>query len=126
MSSLAIQTQTLFRTAFARGVFLSAGVAAQAGAIVLVGPWTLAPWLLPDIALLAGISRESNEDGRLAPRAVPLYNALHGLPGPLVLTAIGVATGPMVLAIGLVWLSHVTVDRAVGYGLRAPDGNQRG
>ena len=126
MSSLAIQTQTLFRTAFARGVFLIAGIAAQAGAIVLLGPWTLALWLVPDLALLAGISRESNEHGRLAPRAVPFYNALHALPGPLALTAVGIATGPLTLALGLVWLSHVSVDRAVGYGLRRPDGSQRG
>ena len=126
MQSLAIQTQTLFRTAFARGVFLIVGIAAQAGAIVLLGPWTLALWLVPDVALLAGISRDSNEQGRLAPRAVPFYNALHALPGPLALTGLGVAMGPLVLALGLVWLSHVSVDRAVGYGLRRPDGSQRG
>ncbi len=23
---------------------------------------------------------------------------------------------------GLAWLSHIVVDRAIGYGLRAPDG----
>ncbi len=92
---------------------------------MVLGPWTLAFWLVPDLALLAGISREHNDAGRLAPRAVPLYNALHAFAGPIALVALGAATGPALLAIGLVWLSHVLVDRAAGYGLRAPDGSQR-
>lgn len=104
---------------------LAAGLAAQAGAVVLVGPWALALWLVPDVALLAGLSRDSNAAGRLAPRAVPLYNAVHALPGPLVAVAAGALASPALLAVGLVWLSHVLVDRAAGYGLRAPDGSVR-
>jgi hypothetical protein len=34
--------------------------------------------------------------------------------------------GGLTLALGLVWLSHALVDRAFGYGLRTPDGWQRG
>ena len=115
----------LLRRPPARAVLLLAGLAAQAAAIVLLGPWTLALWLVPDLALLAGLSREHNEAGRIAPRAVPLYNALHALAGPIALVALGAAIGPALLGIGLVWLSHVLVDRAAGYGLRAPDGSQR-
>lgn len=110
----------------ARISVLAAGLAAQAGAIALIGPWALPLWLLPDIALLAGISREANAAGRLAPRAVPLYNAVHALPGPLAVVAAGALASPEVLGLGLVWLSHVVVDRAAGYGLRAPDGSVRG
>jgi len=62
----------------------------------------------------------------MAPRAVPFYNAAHALFGPLALSAAGLVAGPLVLGLGLVWLSHVLVDRAVGYGLRTPEGFQRG
>ncbi len=101
-----------------------AAAAAAAAAVVLTSPWVLLLWLLPDVALLAGMSRDSGQQGRLAPRAVPAYNALHALPGPILLTAAGVAA-PVLLALGLVWLSHVLADRALGYGLRGRDGWQR-
>ena len=77
------------------------------------------------VSLLTGASRELNAAGRLAPRAVPLYNAAHALPGPVAALAIGVLVSPTVLGLGFVWLSHVTIDRAAGYGLRAPDGSVR-
>jgi hypothetical protein len=126
MPAIASIAQTAFRRPVARAALLVAGVAAQAGAIAVLGPWTLALWLLPDVALLAGISREAGGAGRLAPRAVPLYNGLHALPGPVALVGLGALVGPLCLGLGLVWLSHVLVDRAAGYGLRAADGTQRG
>ena len=109
-----------------RLAWLSAGVGAAAVSIALLGPWALALWLLPDLALLLGYSPEHSKDGRLAPRAVPIYNAVHALPGPLALVIAGLVVSPAVLGLGLIWLSHVAVDRACGYGLRDRDGNQRG
>src|ERR1700710_2786860 len=41
---------------------------------------------VPDLALLLGFGR-GLEKGRLHPRAVPLYNAAHGLWGPALLAA---------------------------------------
>jgi hypothetical protein len=114
------------RNAPARVAVLTAGLAALVGAVLLIGPWALPLWLVPDITLLAGISREANAAGRIAPRAVPLYDAVHALPGPVAFVALGVLSSPDVLALGLVWLSHVLVDRAAGYGLRASDGSVRG
>lgn len=108
-----------------RVAWAAAGLAAMAGAISLMGPWALALWLLPDLGLLAGGRSAFTGDGRLNPRAVRGYNALHALPGPVALVALGLA-GAGTLALGLVWVSHVTLDRAMGYGLRAPDGSQRG
>lgn len=102
-------------------------LASLAAAIALIGPVALAFWLLPDVALLAGMSKEFAGDGRLAPRAVPLYNALHGLPGPVALGLVAaVLASPFVAGLTLVWLSHITADRALGYGLRTKDGYQRG
>ena len=102
-----------------------AGTAALAGSVALIGPWALALWITPDIAVLAGITRDMPRDGRLHPRAVPLYNALHALPGPFALIALGAVTGPVALGLGVLWLSHVLLDRAMGYGLRTREGLQR-
>lgn len=111
--------------AVARGVSLLAGLAAGAGAFMLIGPWALALWLLPDVTLLAGMSREFVDDGRLAPRAVRAYNAVHAFPGPVLAAAAGLLLSPVLLALGLLWISHVAIDRAGGYGLRDADGFQR-
>jgi uncharacterized protein DUF4260 len=103
-----------------------AGLTAFAGAVALIGWPALALWLAPDLTMLAGLSADLPRDGRMPARAVPYYNAAHRLAGPLALTAIGAVTGPLALGLGLTWLSHVLVDRAAGYGLRTPDGWQRG
>jgi len=81
--------------------------------------------VMPDIALFAGMS-SGLEKGRLHPRAVPLYNALHSFIGPIALGVLGVALGPTWLAAALAWGTHIAVDRAVGYGMRTPEGFQRG
>jgi hypothetical protein len=79
-----------------------------------------------DIALLAGIG-SGLEKGRLHPRAVPLYNALHRFAGPLALGVVVVAASlPAGYLVGAVaWSLHIAVDRVAGYGLRTPDGFQR-
>jgi hypothetical protein len=82
----------------------------------------------PDLAFLAGIGQTNGlEKGQLPPRAVPLYNAAHRLWGPLVLGLVAAAglLPPALLVGALVWGAHVCLDRAVGYGLRTPDGFQR-
>jgi hypothetical protein len=82
----------------------------------------------PDLAFLVGIGQTGSlERGQMPARAVPLYNALHRLWGPLAL-GLAAAAGllPPVLLVGaLVWGFHVCFDRAVGYGLRTRDGLQR-
>jgi hypothetical protein len=82
----------------------------------------------PDLAFLAGIGQGVPiERGQMPSRAVPLYNALHRLWGPLALTAAGLvpAAPDWVLVAGLIWGFHVAFDRALGYGLRTADGRQR-
>jgi len=61
--------------------------------------------------------------GRIPPRAAPVYNAFHTLTVPVLLWVAAVAAGvtPWPL-IG--WLIHITADRALGFGLRGPDGGQ--
>jgi hypothetical protein len=102
------------------------GVAAFAGAVTTIGLLAPALWLAPDLTMLVGLGPGMPRDGRMPPRAVPFYNAAHSLTGPLALTAAGIVGGPVVLGLGLTWLSHVLIDRAAGYGLRTPEGYQRG
>ncbi len=93
----------------------------QAWAPILVG------FLAPDLGLLAGTAR-GLEPGRLHPRAVPLYNALHRFWGPAALVALaaGGVLGAGWFVVGLTWAAHIAVDRAAGYGLRTRLGFQRG
>jgi hypothetical protein len=91
------------------------------------GYWQIAAFGLgPDIALFAGIG-SGLERGQLHPRAVPLYNALHTMWLPIVLAAAAllgiVSTAYLVGAFA--WAFHISLDRAVGYGLRTRDGFQR-
>ncbi|MGZ4268422.1 MAG: DUF4260 family protein [Solirubrobacteraceae bacterium] len=103
-----------------------AGAAALAASVALLGPWALALWLAPDLTMLAGGFAAPAEPGLLTPRAVPFYNAAHALPGPVALLTAGAVAGPVVLGLGALWASHVLLDRAMGYGLRTPEGRQRG
>jgi hypothetical protein len=91
------------------------------------GGWQAAGFGLgPDLALVlgagAGLAR-----GQIHPRAVPAYNAVHRVWGPLALAAaVAVGAIPAVwLAGALAWGLHVAVDRTCGYGLRTRDGFQR-
>jgi hypothetical protein len=104
----------------------TAGLAAFVGALATIGLLAPALWLVPDLTMLAGLYKDMPRDGRMPPRAVAFYNVAHALAGPLVVTGAGLIAGPLVFGVGLTWLSHVLVDRAAGYGLRTPEGFQRG
>jgi hypothetical protein len=101
--------------------------AAVAGAAIHgSGWWLLAAFAIaPDIALFFGFGSKL-EKGRLHPRAVRLYNALHSFWGPALLAAATAAVLPSGYFIGaLAWAFHVALDRAIGYGMRTRDGFQR-
>ena len=117
----------LVSPSISRPLYGLAGLVALAGAVALIGPWALALWLVPDVALIAGVRRGFAEHGRLAPRAVPFYNAVHSLPAPVAVSVIGAAAAnPLVAGLGVLWISHIALDRAMGFGLRTPTGEQRG
>ena len=106
--------------------FLAATVAEAAGQGS--GYWQLAAFGLgPDLALVfgagAGLAR-----GQLHPRAVPVYNLVHRFWLPAALLGVAAAgVLPFGYAVGgLAWCFHVSLDRALGYGLRTHDGFQRG
>lgn len=87
----------------------------------------LVPLLLfgiaPHLPALAGI-RQPLGRGQLAPRAVPLFNAMHQPALPLAVAALA-ATGVLSsfwLVGGLAWLSHIVVDWGFAKGSRNRDG----
>lgn len=79
--------------------------------------------ILPNVPLLFGIGQPTARR-QLAPRAVPLWNAMHHPATPLALFGVA-ATGilPAFWLVGaLAWLGHVVVDWGLGDGLRSADG----
>lgn len=87
--------------------------------------WLVVVFLLgPDVALFLGIG-SGLEKGQLHPRAVPVYNALHRYWGPAALALGSLVLPEGWLAAALAWAVHVSLDRAIGYGLRTPEGFQR-
>ena len=52
-----------------------------------------------------------------------LYNATHSYLAPMAMMTSGFATAsPLVLSIAMVWLAHIGLDRALGYGLKYASG----
>jgi hypothetical protein len=113
-----------------RSVYLALGAALTIIALVEMirfggAAWiALAFFILPDVALLYGAAPDL-ERGRLHPRAVRLYNAVHTFWLPLALMAVGLWLPPVVFVSGLVWAAHIAWDRGLGFGLRTREGYQR-
>jgi len=81
------------------------------------GDWGLyfAVWLAPDLAMLGYIG--GARIGSIC------YNTTHNLMLPIGLMALGFySKDPLTLQLGLVWVSHVAIDRVLGYGLKYEDG----
>jgi hypothetical protein len=68
-------------------------------------------FLTPDLSFLAYLA---------GPRAgAAAYNAVHTTIGPVLLALAGFLTAHQpAVAIGLIWLAHCGIDRALGYGLK--------
>jgi hypothetical protein len=73
--------------------------------------------LAPDLSMLGYLA---------GPRVGAIaYNALHILIVPLLLALAGTVFGhAMMTAIALIWITHIAVDRALGYGLKLSSGFQ--
>jgi hypothetical protein len=103
-------------------VLLHAEGAAVGGAAIALYfhagyPW----WLLVVLALAPDLSAV----GFLAGPAVgsAAYNTAHTYVLPVVLGAVGVIVdADFAVQLALIWLTHIGVDRALGYGLKYPSG----
>lgn len=112
-----------------RHVWLIPGLAIAIHANIVAGDHglgllpLLAFGIMPHLTVLAGLGQPHGR-GQLAPRAVPLFNAMHHPVTPLPLLVIAAAgILPAFWYVGaLAWLSHIVIDWALGDGLRKPDG----
>ncbi|OAF14187.1 hypothetical protein AYJ54_42205 [Bradyrhizobium centrolobii] len=77
------------------------------------GSWTLylLLFLVPDLSFLAYLS-----DARFG---AMVYNAAHSYMAPVTLMTLGFGfASPLTLSVALIWLAHIGIDRALGYGLK--------
>jgi hypothetical protein len=52
-----------------------------------------------------------------------VYNAAHSYMAPVALMTTGFAlASPLWLSIAMIWMAHIGIDRALGYGLKYPAG----
>jgi len=93
------------------------GIALFVGMTLLYGIWGGSWWvfvilfLVPDISFAAYLA--GSKFGAL------VYNAAHSYLGPMALMTLGFASGePLTLSIAMIWLAHIGIDRALGYGLK--------
>ena len=95
------------------------GVALLALSVLLYwvngGSWLLFGVLLlaPDLSMLGYLAGPSV--------GAAIYNAFHTYAMPAVVGALGmIFASPLAIAVALIWLAHIGVDRTVGYGLKYP------
>ena len=97
------------------------GLAVLAAAVAVYafigGSWPLFALLLlaPDLAMIGY---------RFGPAVgAAAYNAVHTYLAPAALGAAGLALGaPTMQALALIWIAHIGLDRALGYGLKYATG----
>lgn len=114
MATVQTQTQTMSWIAL---LLRLEGLAVLIGAVAVYaaqyGDWLAFILLLfvPDLSMI-GYMRGSST-------GAALYNAAHTYLAPGMLAAIGLAAGaPLLLQIALIWVAHIGMDRALGYGLK--------
>ena len=96
-----------------------AAVAVAAGLVA----WQLGPawWLVVLVLAAPDLSIAAYARGPKVGAAV--YNAAHLYVWPLVLGAVGyLATWPGLGQVAALWVLHIGLDRALGYGLKLPTG----
>ena len=97
------------------------GLTLFAGMVFLYAIWGGSWWvfvmlfLAPDLSFLAYLA--GPKTGAI------IYNAVHSYMAPVTLMTLGFATGkPLTLSIAMIWLAHIGIDRALGYGLKYSGG----
>ena len=94
-------------------------VAAVAVYFHLGYPW----WLLVVLALAPDLSMIGYLAGPVAGSLA--YDIAHTYAVPVALGVVGLLAGADVpVQVALIWITHIGVDRAIGYGLKYPSGFQ--
>jgi len=98
--------------------------AVVAAAAIVFYAWSGGSWWLFGLLILAP---DLSMFGYLGgPRIGAIaYNALHILIVPVLLLLVGYLSGHTVaIAVALIWIAHIAIDRALGYGLKLSTGFQ--
>jgi uncharacterized protein DUF4260 len=93
------------------------GLTLFAGMTLLYAVWDGSWWVYAILFLAPDLSFAAYLAG---PRiGAVVYNAAHSYMAPMVLMTAGFAlSSPLVLSIAMIWLAHIGIDRALGYGLK--------
>ncbi len=93
------------------------GLTLFAGMTLLYAVWDGSWWvyailfLAPDLSFAAYLAGPK-------PGAI-VYNAAHSYMAPVSLMVAGFAlSSPLTLSIAMIWMAHIGIDRALGYGLK--------
>jgi hypothetical protein len=93
------------------------GLTLFVGMTLLYAVWDGSWWvyailfLAPDLSFLGYLA--GSRTGAI------IYNAAHSYMAPMALMTTGFAlASPLVLSIAMIWLAHIGIDRALGYGLK--------
>ena len=93
------------------------GLALFAGMTLLYAVWGGSWWVYAILFLVPDLSFAAYLAG---PRVgAMVYNAAHSYMAPMALMIAGFAlAAPLMLSIAMIWLAHIGIDRALGYGLK--------
>jgi hypothetical protein len=93
------------------------GLTLFVGMVVLYAAWGGSWWvffilfLVPDLSFAAYLAGPKT--------GAAIYNAAHSYMAPVALMTLGFGfAAPPTLSIAMIWLAHIGVDRALGYGLK--------
>jgi hypothetical protein len=93
------------------------GLTLFVGMTLLYAIWEGSWWVYAILFLAPDISFAAYLAGP-RPGAI-IYNAAHSYMAPVALMTTGFATSsPLVLSLAMIWLAHIGIDRALGYGLK--------
>ena len=117
MTDIATQETTGAVTGGLRTLLRLEGLTLFAGMTLLYAVWGGYWWiyavlfLAPDLSFVAYLS---------GPRVGAIvYNTAHSYMVPVALLTTGFALpSPLVLSIAMIWMAHIGIDRALGFGLK--------
>jgi hypothetical protein len=117
MNGTTTQEATSAVTGGLRTLLRLEGLTLFAGMILLYAVWDGSWWVFAILFLAPDLSFAGYLAG---PRlGAIVYNAAHSYMAPVALMVMGFGMGaPLVLSIAMIWLAHIGLDRALGYGLK--------
>jgi len=93
------------------------GLTLFAGMVLLYAVWGGSWWVFALLFLVPDLSFAAYLAGPQTGAVV--YNTAHSYLLPVALMTVGFALPePLILSIAMIWLAHIGIDRALGYGLK--------